>query len=99
MRALIGFVVILLLLLSAGTMLTSYVTRHRADAILTGLQRIDEALSTVDNKVNSIHSGIEMQHQFAITAIKGDEALKEAMERVRSVLTGGDPEQLLDGRR
>ena len=100
MRGLIGFVLILLLLLSAGSMLTGFVTRHRADAILTGLQRIDSALSVVENKINSIHTGVEMQHQFAITAIEGDAALKEAMDRVRSVLTGeSDAEQLLDGER
>ena len=82
------FLVVSLLALSAASLFTSFVARHRADAILSGLQRFDSVLATVENKLNSIHAGVQMQHELALSSIENEDAMKEAIEQMAGALSG-----------
>jgi len=96
MRTLLTMLLASLFLVSIGSLLTSFVARQRAEAILGGLQRIDVSLATLDTKVNSIHTNVDLQQQFTLSVIENGDALRDAMDKLETILKPHEP-GTLDG--
>ena len=86
MRMLLFAILTSTILVSIGSLFASVVTRQRADAIFDELQHLDSSLDAIESKVNSIHSDVSLQQELSFSVIDSGDALKDAIERMESVL-------------
>ena len=91
MRTLLTVLLASMFFVSIGSLLTTFIAQQRAEAILGGLQRIDGSLATLDAKVNSIHSNVDLQQQFTLSVVENSDALRDAMDKLETILKPHEP--------
>jgi len=73
---------LLLALASCGALFTSFALKNRSDSVIEGMQRIDASLSLMDNKINSIHTGVGIQQELAMSFAENDNKIMELVEQI-----------------